>query len=479
MSNAAWEPVIGLEVHCQLSTASKMFSACPMEGDEEPNTRTDPYTLGLPGTLPVPTAQAVRSAVALGLALGCEIQATSRFARKHYFYPDLPKGYQITQSDEPYARGGAIELPESGRRVRLVRIHMEEDAGKNVHVPGEDVSLVDYNRAGAPLVEIVSEPDLRGPEEAAEMLRQLRALVRALGISRADMEAGELRCDANVSLRRRGETELGTRCEIKNLNSFRFLAQAIAAEIRRQADLLDAGQAVQMATLSYDTVKDRTRIMRTKEEAADYRYMPDPDLPPLVIPEGWVEEIRGAMPELPMARRSRWLEAGVGEDDARLFCTELELGEYFDRVVAAGASPRRAASWVSGELLAKLGGAPIAQCPVSPEGLAELLALVEDGTLSLRAAKAVFFTAWDEGASPALIVERDGHRQVSDTALLESVVREVLAASPTQVEQYRKGKAAVRGFFVGQVMKKTRGQANPQVVSELLDRLLPPVEDET
>jgi aspartyl-tRNA(Asn)/glutamyl-tRNA(Gln) amidotransferase subunit B len=480
MSTARWEPVIGLEVHCQLATASKMFSACPMAGDDEANTRTDPYTLGLPGTLPVPNARAVRSAVALGLALGCEIRATSRFARKHYFYPDLPKGYQITQSDEPYARGGAIDLPESGRRVRLVRIHMEEDAGKNVHVAGDDVSLVDYNRAGAPLVEIVTEPDLRAPEEAAELLRQLRAIVRALGISSADMEAGELRCDANVSLRPPGATELGTRCEIKNLNSFRFLAQAISAEIRRQADLLDAGKAVQMATLSYDPARDRTRIMRTKEEAADYRYMPDPDLPPLSIPGAWIEEIRAEMPELPMARRARWLSAGVGEHDARLFSTELELGDWFDRVVAAGAVPKKAASWVSGELLAKLGddARSIADSPVTPEGLAELLALVDDGTLSLRAAKAVFFTAWDEGVAPAVIVERDGHRQVSDTALLEAAVREVLAASAAQVEQYRAGKTAVRGYFVGQVMKKTRGQANPQVVGELLDRLLPPVDDE-
>ena len=259
----------------------------------------------------------------------------------------------------------------------------------------------------------------------------------------------------------------------------RFLALAIAAEIRRQADLLDAGTPVQMATLSYDAARDRTRVMRTKEEAADYRYMPDPDLPPLVIPGAWIEEIRGSMPELPQARRARWLEAGVAEDDARLFATEPELGEYFDRVVAAGADPRRAASWVTGEVLAKLGPdtRALETSPVSAEGLAELLALVDDGTISLRAAKTVFYTAWDEGASPALIVERDGHRQVSDTALLEATLREVLDASAAQVEQYKKGKTAVRGYFVGQVMKKTRGQANPQVVGELLDRLLPPVDD--
>ncbi|HET6584207.1 MAG TPA: Asp-tRNA(Asn)/Glu-tRNA(Gln) amidotransferase subunit GatB [Nannocystaceae bacterium] len=475
-----WEAVIGLEVHCQLETKSKLFSPCPVEIGAAPNTRTDPYSWGMPGTLPVPNEAAVRFAIALALATECHIAPRSRFARKHYFYPDLPKGYQITQADEPYAVGGVIEVPgavapgDGGPvRVRLTRIHLEEDAGKNIHAGGR--SLVDYNRAGAPLVEIVSEPDLRSAEHAAAYVRELRTIVRALGISRANMEEGTLRCDANVSLRRRGTDELGVRCEIKNVNSFRFLARAIESEIRRQADLLDAGQPVVRATLGYDGERDRLRIMRTKEDAADYRYLPDPDLPPLAIPDAWVAEVRASMPELPAARRARWIADGVASADAFLLASERELADWFDAVVAAAgrARAKRAASWVVVELLGRLEtGRSIADAPVAPGELAELVVLVDDGTISGRTAKDVFGRMWAGEGSPRAIVEREGLGQVSDTKVIEAAIAEVLAANPQQLAQLRAGKEALRGFFIGQVMKRTRGQANPALVGALLDAAL-------
>ena len=470
MSLADYEVVIGLEVHCQLATRTKMFSACPQRIGAPPNTMVDAYTLGMPGTLPVPNAEAVRYGIALALALGCEVQGTSQFVRKHYFYPDLPKGYQITQSDRPYAWGGGIEIPAG--RIRLHHIHFEEDAGKNVHVPGEDVSLVDYNRAGAPLLEIVGEPDLRSASDAADYLRELRAIVRTLGISEANMEQGTLRCDANVSLRRRGVETLGTRCEIKNLNSFRFLERAIEAETRRQADLLDAGEAIVMATMSFDPDRGVTKIMRTKEDAADYRYLPEPDLPLLVLPDGWVASLREAQPELPAARRLRYADLGLSANSAALLVDDPELAAYFDATVRSGAEPKTVANWVGGELLAKLEGAPIGDSPLAPEQLAELIGMIADGTVSGRAAKQVFSTVWAEGGSPRAIAERDGHRQVSDTSVLEAAVVEVIASSPKQLAQFRSGKVSLKGYFVGQVMKKTRGQANPKLVGEILDRQL-------
>ncbi len=483
MPVADYEPVIGLEVHCQLRTASKMFCACPVGIGEPPNTLVDPYTLGLPGTLPVPNAQAIRHGIALALACGAEIHLDSRFARKHYFYPDLPKGYQITQSDRPYATGGHLEVPgftdAHGEPVRvpLTRIHFEEDAGKNVHVHGEEHSLVDYNRAGAPLLEIVSEPAIRSADEAAAYMRELRTLVRTLGISHANMEEGTLRCDANVSLRPRGSTTLGTRCEIKNLNSFRFLAQAIGAEIRRQADVLDDGGTIIQSTLSYDPDRDRTRVMRTKEGAADYRYLPEPDLPPLQIPAAWVQEVRERIPPLPATRRTRYVEHGISEPDAVLLAGEPVLGDYLDAMLAAGAPARKAANWVTGELLGKLraDGTDIESCPVEPVALAELVTMVEAGEVSGPSAKTIFATMYaeaDPATGPRAIAQRDGHAQVNDQGIIEAAVREILEANPAQVAQFRAGKTKVRGFFVGQVMNKTRGRANPQVVNALLDELL-------
>ncbi len=475
-----WETVIGLEVHCQLETRSKLFSGCPVEIGAPPNTRVDPYSYGLPGTLPVPNSAAIDAAIALALATGCRIAPRSAFARKHYFYPDLPKGYQITQADEPYASGGAIEVPgstaEDGRpvRVRVQRIHLEEDAGKTTHIGRE--SRVDYNRAGAALLEIVSEPDLRSSEHAAAYVRELRTIIRTLGISAANMEEGTLRCDANVSLRPLGASEFGVRCEIKNVNSFRFLARAIEAEVRRQRDLIERGEPVVRCTLGYDHERDRLRIMRTKEDAADYRYMPDPDLPILEIDETRVAKVRNAMPELPADRRKRWIDGGVASDDAFLLTGERELAEFAQTAFAALAQEnwRRAANWIAVEVLGRLNadGLAIAACRVTPTAVAELVELIADGTLSGRLAKDVFARMWAGEGGAQEIVVREGLRQVSDATSIAAAVAEVLAENPRQLEMLRGGKDALRGFFVGQVMKKTRGQANPQLVGELLDRAI-------
>ena len=487
MPVADYEVVIGLEVHCQLQTQTKMFTPCRYSVGAEPNTQIDAYTLGLPGTLPVPNRAAVEFAVQLGLALGCEVQAVSRWARKHYFYPDLPKGYQITQADQPYAQGGFVEIPDpaaaasgtgelASKKIPLQRIHMEEDAGKNVHLGETDLSLIDYNRAGAPLVEIVSLPELRSAAEAADYVRELRTIVRYLGISEANMEEGTLRCDANVSLRRWGVTEFGVRCEIKNLNSFKFLEAAIHAEVRRQADLLDRGERVIASTLSYDPGRDQTKVMRTKEEAADYRYFPEPDMPPLLLDADALAATRATLPELPWARRRRLVGLGLSAYDAGVLTAERELCDYFDAVVelrgAGEAKP--VCNWVTGELLRLLNaaGLEIAACPLAPAALAELLGLLADQTISGRAAKEVLDKAFAEGLSPAAIVERDGYRQVSDVGAIEALVREVVAANPAQFEQLLAGEDKVRGFFVGQAMRASKGQANPQLVNQVLDKLV-------
>ena len=472
MAVSDYEVVIGLEVHCQLATKTKMFTPCAYAIGAEPNTQIDAYTLGLPGTLPTPNREAIEFALRLALAVDCEIQPSSRWARKHYFYPDLPKGYQITQADQPYARGGWIEI--TGRRVPLQRIHIEEDAGKNVH--DAEQSLIDYNRAGAPLVEIVSLPELRSAAEAAEYMRELRTIVRYLGVSEANMEEGTLRCDANVSLRRIGATALGTRCEIKNLNSFKFLEAAINAEIRRQADLLDRQQPVVQSTLSYDPGRDLTKVMRSKEEAADYRYFPEPDMPPLAIDEAMIAAARARLPELPWARRRRLIELGLSAYDAGVLTAERELCDYFDAALAlrGAAAAKSVCNWITSELLRLLNasGIGIAASPVSPADLAELLELLESGAISGRAAKEVLDKAFAERVSPATIVERDGYRQVSDHGAIATLVREVMAKHPQQLEQLLAGKDKLRGFFVGQVMRESKGQANPQIVNEALEQIL-------
>jgi aspartyl-tRNA(Asn)/glutamyl-tRNA(Gln) amidotransferase subunit B len=481
----AWEAVIGLEVHAQLLTQTKLFCGCPTTFGAPPNTHVCPTCLGLPGALPALNAEAVRMAVRTALALGCAIRTESRFARKNYFYPDLPKGYQISQFDEPFAGAGVVEVPLGGgevRRARIQRIHMEEDAGKNVHLGDGDLSLIDYNRAGAPLVEIVSLPALRSAAEAADYVRELRTIVRYLGVSEANMEEGTLRCDANVSLRRWGAPELGTRCEIKNLNSFKFLEAAIEAEVRRQADLLDRGERIIQSTLSYDPARDQTKVMRSKEEAADYRYFPEPDMPPLLLDPATLAAIRAKLPALPWDRRRRLVGLGLSAYDAGVLTAERELCDYFDAVVAirGEAEAKTACNWITGELLrllnaTKLGTSQdlgVAACPLAPAALAELLELLAAGTLSGRAAKAVLDKAFAEGLSPAAIVERDGYRQVSDTGAIAAIVREVVANNTAQFEQLLAGKDKVRGFFVGQVMRASNGQANPQIVNEVLDQLV-------
>lgn len=478
MALSDYELIVGLEVHCQLDTKTKLFTDCAFAYGGGPNEHVDPFSMGMPGTLPVPNSRAIALAVRLALATESTVHTRSRFARKHYFYPDMPQGYQITQSDEPYATGGKIVLRndagEIRRSVRLTRIHLEGDAGKNTHGLREGQSAVDFNRAGAPLVEIVGEPDLRSASEAGDYLRQLRRLVRWIGISDADMEKGSLRCDANVSLRPRGQEALGTRCEIKNLNSFKFLEAAIQAEARRQADMLDRGEPIIQSTMAYDVERDRTWVMRAKEDAADYLYLPDPDLPPLLIEQDVLSEARSLLPELPEARTLRYTHLGLSTYDAGVLCSDRAIADFFDAAVDAGdggAPPKKTCNWLTGELLGRLNAdhKSVEDSPMTPAALAELVGLVEAGSVSGRAAKEVFEKAYQEGLMPKLIVQRDGYKQMSDTGELAAIVQEILDANPTQLAAFRGGKDKVRGFFVGQVMKKTRGQANPKVVNELLD----------
>jgi aspartyl-tRNA(Asn)/glutamyl-tRNA(Gln) amidotransferase subunit B len=468
-----WEPVIGLECHVQLATGSKLFSASSTAFGGSPNSQTDPPVLGLPGALPVLNEKAVELAVRLGLAVGARIRPRSRFARKHYFYPDLPKGYQISQYDEPLCEGGTIELARGP--VRLTRIHVEEDAGKNLHEAGSSLSLVDLNRAGVPLVEVVSEPDLRSAEEAAEYMRALRQLVRWLGISDGNMEEGSLRCDANVSLRPRGETRYGTRTELKNINSFKFVQKAIDFEIARQGALLDAGQKIVQETRLWDAERGSSHAMRSKEHAHDYRYFPDPDLPPLVVSEARIAEIQAALPELPAALRARFVSAhGLAEADARVLTEERPLATYFEAAARAHGDGKKVAAWVQNELLRELhrDGRGVEACPIAPEALAELVRLIDEGTISGKIAKEVFAKMYASGDRPAVIVERDGLVQVTDSAAIEAACLAAVAANPKQAEQFRGGKAAMLGFFVGQVMKATGGKANPQLVNELLRKIL-------
>jgi len=469
-----WEAIIGLETHVQLGTRTKAFSSASAAFGGAPNTHVDPYTLALPGTLPVASRATIEYAIALGLATDCRIRPLSRFARKHYFYPDLPKGYQISQYDEPLCEGGQIQFILDGeeRSVRLTRIHVEEDAGKNTHVSGANYSLVDYNRAGVPLVEIVSEPDLRSAAEAAAYLRAIRQLVRWLGISDGNMEEGSLRCDANVSLRPVGETKLGTKAELKNMNSFKNVEAAIEYEIARQADLLDRGEKVRQETRLWNPDKGVSASMRSKEHAHDYRYFPEPDLPPLRVGEDWIARVRGQLPELPLPRRKRYLDAlGLSAYDAGVLTSEKPIADYFEQVRA---EPKTAANWVSVELMARLNrdGKGIESSPVSPAALSELLGLIADKTISGKIAKDVFDKMFSTGRGAREIVEAEGLTQVTDAAALEAACRAAVDANPKQVEQYRGGNTKLIGFFVGQVMKATQGKANPELVNQILKKLL-------
>ena len=472
-----FEPVIGLEVHVQLATATKAFTSASAAYGAAPNTHTDPYTLALPGTLPVLSRAAVEYALRLGLAVQCAIRPLSRFARKHYFYPDSPKGFQITQMDEPLCQGGRIQFVVDGevRQVRLNRIHMEEDAGKNTHVAGAPYSLVDYNRAGVPLVEIVSEPELRSAAEAAAYLRAIRQLVRWLAISDGNMEEGSLRCDANVSVRPVGETKLGTKAELKNMNSFKNVEAAIEYEIARQSDLLARGQRVVQETRLWNADKGTSHAMRSKEHAHDYRYFPEPDLPPLRIPDELVARLGGGLPELPIPRRQRFIDSyGLSPYDAGVLTAEKSIAEYFEAVVRGGVDAKAAANWIAVELLARLNrdGKSIEHTPVNATNLAELIGLMADKTISGKIAKDVFEKMWTGKLRAREIVESEGLVQVTDAGALEAACRAAVEGNPKQVEQYKKGNEKLIGYFVGQVMKATQGKANPEMVNEILKRLL-------
>ncbi len=471
-----FEVVIGLEVHAQLDTASKIFCGCSTRFGAPPNTHVCPVCSGQPGVLPVLNARVVDYALRMALATGCRVRGRSRFARKNYFYPDLPKGYQISQYDEPLAEGGAVEFWHEGtlRRVGLTRIHLEEDAGKSLHPAGSPSSLVDLNRAGVPLIEIVSEPELQSGAEAAEYMRTLRAIVRALGICDGNLEQGSLRCDANISLRLRGEARLGTKAEVKNLNSFRFVQRALEYEAERQRQVLARGGAVVQETRLWDSDRGVTESMRSKEEAHDYRYFPEPDLPPVEVAPELLERLRAELPELPLARRARFIaEQGLPEQDAAELTRERELADYFEAAVAAGARPRAAANFIRSELLSRVSDArELAQAPVSPQALAGLLALVEGGRVSGKLAKEILPRMWESGRSAEEIATAEGLVQQSDAGAIEAEVLRVIAASPAQAEQYRAGKQKLFGYFVGQVMKATAGKANPALVNELLKKHL-------
>lgn len=472
-----YEAVIGLEVHAQLSTESKIFATSSGVVGKEPNSLTDPVVLGLPGALPVLNRRAVDFAIKIGLATNCEIAKESIFARKHYFYPDLPKGYQISQFDRPVCVGGRIEIRIGGstKVIGLTRIHLEEDAGKSSHSDTDPVSFVDLNRAGVPLVEIVSEPDLRSAEEAGAYMRQLRQILRYLEICDGNMEEGSLRCDANVSVRKHGETTLGTKVEIKNLNSFRFVEKAIAYEITRQTMLCEQGETITQETRLWDEQKSTTRVMRSKEQAEDYRYFPDPDLLPLVIESELVEKTRASLPELPQQVFSRFKRMyGLDDYYCDLLTDEKLTAGYYDQAVSAHHNPAALANWITTELFGRLNkeGLTIATCPISPAHLAALVKLIDEDVISGKIAKSVFEEMFETGASPLSVVEEKGLRQVSDTGYISAMIEGILESHPEQVQQYREGKTKMFGFFVGQIMKVTEGKANPRVVNDLLTKLL-------
>jgi len=473
-----WETVIGLEIHTQLATKSKIFSGAPTDFGAAPNTQACAVDLGLPGVLPVLNEQAVILAIRFGTAIEAEIAERSIFARKNYFYPDLPKGYQISQYELPVVGKGRVRiLLDDGavKEIGVTRAHLEEDAGKSLHEDFHGFTGIDLNRAGTPLLEIVSEPDMRSPEEAVAYARKIHRIVRWIGISDGNMQEGSFRVDANISVRPQGEAKLGTRTEIKNINSFRFLERAIRFEIGRQIDVIEGGGQVVQETRLYDADQGETRSMRTKEEANDYRYFPDPDLLPLVIDAAFIARATQGMPELPDARRRRFRgRYGLSDYDADLLTLSRELGDYYERVAEDTGDPKLSANWVNGELAAALNkaGLEIGASPVSARMLAGLIKRIRDRTLSGKLAKQVFEAIWNgEGDADAVIVAR-GLKQITDAGAIETVIEDILATNPTQVEQYRSGKEKVFGFFVGQVMKATQGKANPQQVNALLKEKL-------
>lgn len=469
-----WETVIGLEVHAQLATRSKIFSGASTAYGAAPNSQACAIDLGLPGVLPVLNEHAVALAVRFGVAIDATICPNSVFARKNYFYPDLPKGYQISQYEDPIVQQGTLDIEIDGapKTIRITRAHLEEDAGKSLHEDFHDATGIDLNRAGTPLLEIVSEPDMRSAAEAVAYMRELHRLVRYLGICDGNMQEGSFRCDANVSVRPRGSDVLGTRTETKNLNSFRFVQQAIDYEVERQIDVLESGGEVVQETRLYDPDSGETRTMRTKEDAHDYRYFPDPDLLPVAVSSADVEAARDALPELPAAKERRYREAlGLNAEDAANLVQEPESARYFERALQVdGAEPKQTANWILGELFGALNreGRILAEAPVEPAALGQLIARIADGTISGKIAKQVFQAMWDGEGSADDVISALGLKQISDQSSIEAVVREVLDENQDQVEQYRAGKEKVLGFLIGQVMKKTKGQANPKMVNEVI-----------
>lgn len=468
-----YEAVIGVEVHAQLQTQSKLFCSCETAFGRPPNHQTCPVCLGMPGTLPVINRKAVELAVRAGLALNCTIRHSNRFARKNYFYPDLPKGYQISQYEEPICEHGVLILAVNGtdRRVRIRRAHLEEDAGKNVHDGGGRMSRVDLNRAGTPLLEIVTEPDLRTPEEVDLYLKTLRDILMYAEVCDGNMEQGSLRCEPNISLRPRGQETYGTKVELKNINSFRFVRDALEYEITRQTTVLSQGGTVHQETRLWDVEQHRTAVMRGKEEAHDYRYFPDPDLLPVTLDQSWIDEIRQSLPELPDRRRRRFVEDyHLPDYDAGILTGSRALADYFEACIRLFPHPKTVSNWVMGELMKALhaSGHSVEQSAVGPERLVALLELVEQGTISLKVARDLFPELYGSGKHPEALVAEKGLSQISDDRALTALVDEVIVKHPEQVAQYRGGKEAVLGFFVGQVMKASQGKANPGKVSALL-----------
>ncbi len=475
-----YETVIGLEVHCQLKTKTKIFCSCSNEFGKTPNENTCPICLGMPGVLPVLNKKAVDYAVRAGLATHCKIEPMNRFARKNYFYPDLPKGYQVSQFEHPLATGGYVNILIDGekKKINLTRIHMEEDAGKLVH--GENMgnpsaSYVDYNRTGVPLIEIVSEPDLRSSKEARAYMMELKTILEYAGVSDCNMEQGSLRCDANVSLRPVGREELGTRAEIKNINSFKFVQKAVDYEVERQTSLLEQGDKVVQETRLYDSDRGVTFSMRSKEEAHDYRYFPEPDLVPVVFDEARVEEIAKSLPELPESKRERFSsEYGVPAYDAQVLTASRPLADFYEETVKLHNNPKAVSNWMMGDLLRELKNddQEIQDCKLTPRLLADMLNLIEAGTINGKIAKTVFKEMYDDGAEPAVIVKEKGLGQIADEASIEKLVDQILIDNPQQTTDYRNGKEKLMGYFVGQVMKASKGQANPALANKLLKQKL-------
>ena len=473
-----YETVIGLEVHVQIKTKTKIFCSCSTEFGSPPNENTCPICLGMPGVLPVLNKRFLESSMRACLATHCTIEPMNRFARKNYFYPDLPKGYQISQFELPLGTNGYININVDGtkKRIGLTRIHMEEDAGKLIHGensgrPGK--SYVDFNRTGVPLCEVVSEPDMRSAEEARAYLNELKSILEYTGVSDCNMEEGSLRCDANVSIRPVGQKEFGTRAELKNLNSFKFIQKAIEYEVDRQTKLVDQGDTVKQETRLYDADRNETFPMRSKEEAHDYRYFPDPDLVPIMIDEAWVEELRKTIPELPEQKRERFVKSyKIPEYDAGVLTSSKPLADYFEQCTALFPQPKTISNWMMGDLLRELkkDGRNIVDCPVSPSALVDLLKLIESGTISGNIAKGIFEEMYQTQKSAGSIVEEKGLKQITDSSAIEKIVAEVLQANPSQIEEFKGGKEKVLGFLVGQVMKASKGKANPAMVNKLLKK---------